>query len=119
MKKTMLVCCLIAVLAVAALAAPQTASKTFTLVVTSQLTVSTTTLPGLVVGQAYSVTLLAIGGTGPYTWAIDSTTPLPTGLALNATSGVISGTVTSLPSACTAGSPCNISVKVNVTDSTP
>lgn len=40
----------------------------------------------------YSQTLVASGGTAPYTWAITVGT-LPTGLSLNTSTGVISGTV--------------------------
>ncbi len=43
--------------------------------------------------MAYSQTLTAGGGTGPYTWAVTAGA-LPAGLALNATTGVISGTPT-------------------------
>ncbi|HKT03239.1 MAG TPA: putative Ig domain-containing protein [Rugosimonospora sp.] len=51
----------------------------------------TVTNPGAqtgVVGTAVSLTLSASGGTGPYTWAA---TGLPTGLSLNASTGVVSG----------------------------
>jgi hypothetical protein len=42
-------------------------------------------------GTNYSVTLSAGGGIGPYTYAIVSNNPLPPGLTLNASTGVISG----------------------------
>ena len=45
-------------------------------------------------GWAYSAPIVATGGVGTYTW---SSTPLPTGLSLNTSSGLISGTPTSLP----------------------
>jgi hypothetical protein len=44
------------------------------------------------VGQAYSVTLAVSGGAPPYKWAVG--TGLPAGLALNSTTGVLSGTPT-------------------------
>jgi hypothetical protein len=48
--------------------------------------------PAGVVGMAYSYTLLASGGTSPYTWTVSSGA-LPAGLILSST-GVISGTPT-------------------------
>jgi hypothetical protein len=57
------------------------------------LTITTTSLPGGAVGASYSATLAASGGTPPYTWSIASGA-LPTGLSLNGSSGVISGTPT-------------------------
>jgi hypothetical protein len=53
------------------------------------LTITNTTLPQVIEGQAYSTTLQASGGTGARTWtAID---PLPAGLTLSST-GTLSGT---------------------------
>ncbi len=56
------------------------------------LDIATTSLPGGIVGDAYSATLTATGGTTPYTWSI--TGSLPDGLGLNADTGEISGTPT-------------------------
>ena len=53
--------------------------------------VTTTSMPPGYVGNPYSVTLLANGGSG--TWSL-STGTLPTGLSLNPATGVISGTPT-------------------------
>lgn len=55
--------------------------------------VDTTSLPGGSVGVAYSQTLVASGGTSPYTWALVSGS-LPGGLSLNSSSGAITGTPT-------------------------
>lgn len=73
---------------------PATASTTLAITVAyPPVSIATTTLPGGVVGMAYSQTLQASGGSSPYTWAISSGS-LPAGLALNASTGVISGTPT-------------------------
>jgi len=61
------------------------------------------------IGSAYSMTLAATGGTGPYSWSIASG-HVPVGLSLSASTGVISGT----PSAGTGGT---YSLTVSVADS--
>jgi hypothetical protein len=70
-------------------------SGTATLTVTpaAGVAITTTALPGATQGAAYTTTLAASGGTPPYTWSIASGA-LPAGLALNASTGVISGTPT-------------------------
>ena len=54
---------------------------------------STGQLPAAFAGVAYSTTLASTGGTGTRTYALTGGT-LPSGLTLNATTGVISGTPT-------------------------
>jgi hypothetical protein len=69
-----------------------TATKTFNLVISASLTISTpVTLPIGSVGVPYSMSLVATGGSGGYQWKITSGT-LPAGLALAASTGAISGT---------------------------
>ncbi len=59
-------------------------------VVCPTITVSPATLPGGIVGTAYTETATAAGGTGPYTFAVTAGA-LPTGLTLG-TNGAITGT---------------------------
>jgi hypothetical protein len=58
---------------------------------TAQLTIATSALAAGTDGVAYSASLKAAGGSGAYLWSITSGS-LPSGLALSASSGVISGT---------------------------
>src|SRR5579862_7794504 len=60
---------------------------------TTALSITTTSLANGQVGTAYSATLVATGGTTPYTWSLTSGT-LPSGLTLNASTGAITGTPT-------------------------
>jgi hypothetical protein len=63
---------------------------TVTIAATGVLIITTTSLPDGKEGQAYSATVLAIGGTTPYTWSITAGN-LPDGLSLNPDTGLISG----------------------------
>ncbi len=58
------------------------------------LQITTSGLPGGQVQVAYSAALAASGGTTPYSWSISSGGSLPAGLALNLSTGAISGTPT-------------------------
>ncbi len=89
-------------------ATPQTGTKTFTLTINpGPLTITTLSqLPDGALGQPYSQTLTAAGGTPPYTW---SATGLPDGLSIDPATGIISGSAT-------AGG--TFSFAVTVTDNT-
>ena len=67
-------------------------TQSLTITVNAPPTITTTTLPGATKTGAYSQTVLASGGTTPLTWSITAGV-LPSGLTLNTSSGVISGTV--------------------------
>lgn len=68
-----------------------TANKTLSLTIQPPtITLSPSTLPSGTIGSAYSQTISASGGTGPYTFAVTSGS-LPTGLSMT-TGGVLSGT---------------------------
>ena len=60
---------------------------------TATLTVNPSSLPPGTQGVVYSQTVIASGGTAPYSYSVSSGA-LPSGLALNAASGVITGTPT-------------------------
>ena len=84
----------------------QTANKTFSLTIApATLTITTASLAGGQVGTAYSATLAASGGTGAMHW---SATGLPANLAINASTGQITGT---------PGAAGTSSVGITVTDS--
>ncbi|MGH3159031.1 MAG: putative Ig domain-containing protein [Streptosporangiaceae bacterium] len=73
---------------------PVTATASLTLTVTaSPLAVATTALPTATLSTLYSAQLSAAGGVTPYTWSI-SDGLLPSGLALDPSTGIISGTAT-------------------------
>ncbi|GHT20770.1 hypothetical protein AGMMS4957_08540 [Bacteroidia bacterium] len=62
-------------------------------------TITTTTLPNGVIGQPYTATLAATAYPLPITWRTNSGSPLPSGLVLNTSTGVISGTPTATANA--------------------
>jgi Ca2+-binding RTX toxin-like protein len=70
-----------------------TASRSLSIKISTAPVISTATLPGATLGKAYAQAISSTGGTLPNTWSIASGS-LPPGLALSATTGVISGTPT-------------------------
>lgn len=79
-------------------AAGRTALSTaFTLDVRNPLSVAGSPSANATVGQAYSATFAAMGGRGPYAYALVGG-PLPAGLSLSA-AGILSGTPTSVANA--------------------
>lgn len=88
--------------------------------VVAGLSITTSSLPGGIVGAAYkdslsnTVTLSAIGGTAPYTWAVggspDTSLLTALGLSLNST-GTLTGTINT-------GTSGSYPLNIKVTDST-
>ena len=75
-----------------------TATASYNFAIADQpISIATTSLPGGTVGAAYTQTLTAVGGSGNYTWSVINGA-LPSGLTLNAASGVLSGTPTAAAS---------------------
>jgi len=70
-----------------------TAGLTLTIADTDPPVILTTSLPNGTVTLPYAATLTCSGDYGPFTWSIASGT-LPSGLSLDASSGVVSGTPT-------------------------
>jgi large repetitive protein len=93
-------------------------SSTFNVV--GQVTIAAPSpIPTAVIGQAYSLQLTASGGDSPYTYALVSGT-MPPGLTLSASTGLISGTPTTIgaytPSfrACDGETPAQCSATLQV-----
>jgi hypothetical protein len=70
-----------------------TGSRGYTLVINCQtITVNPTTIPSGTAGTAYTQTFTQTAGIGTITWSVTGT--LPTGITLNPSTGVLSGTPT-------------------------
>ncbi|MGU3658394.1 putative Ig domain-containing protein [Methylobacterium fujisawaense] len=72
-------------------------SDAFRIAVTEVLAVAGSASTFAIAGQSYSAQFTASGGTAPYGWTLASGT-LPPGLSLDATTGLVSGTPTTLGS---------------------
>lgn len=83
-------------------------STTFSLDVRNPLAIAGTPSPDATVGQAYSATFAAMGGRGPYAFALVGG-PLPAGFSLSS-SGILSGTPT------TAGTVAGLRVRATDAD---
>ena len=78
--------------------AKQIATKQLSIEITTApipVLITTATLPGGKVGVNYNQTIATTGGSGSLTWSITQGS-IPLGLALNATTGAISGTPTTI-----------------------
>ncbi|MBL8232657.1 MAG: putative Ig domain-containing protein, partial [Bryobacterales bacterium] len=74
------------------------AQRAFTIIIGDSFSITTpTALPNAIEGVAYSQALAASGGQAPYTWTL-SVGVLPAGLSLTPSSGLISGTPTTVGS---------------------
>lgn len=78
-------------------------------IVTGTITITNGSLPNGIVGSPYSAQITVSGGQAPYTYSVTAGT-LPTGLSLNASTGLISGTPTT-----TTGSPFTFTIHVTDT----
>jgi N-acetylneuraminic acid mutarotase len=73
-------------------------SQPYSIVIScSTLAISPSSLPAATLGVAYNQTITASGGNPPYSYAVTAGA-LPTGLALNASTGAISGTPSAIGS---------------------
>jgi hypothetical protein len=75
----------------------QISERTFTITIGNTFAISTTTLPNGNVSTPYTATLQTVNGNTPIAFAVTAGA-LPAGLALNASTGVISGTPTAATS---------------------
>ena len=82
------------------------------------LSVSTTSLPPGTIGQMYNVALAARGGATPFTWSVPANS-LPPGLALNTSTGQISGIPTTVGSFPLTATVRDSSVPVQTATSGP
>jgi hypothetical protein len=70
---------------------PATDTQALTIDIVDPLSMSTAALANTSVGAAYNATIVATGGTGPYTFTVVAPDTLPAGLSLSA-AGAVTGT---------------------------
>jgi len=106
-----------------------TDTQPLSLTINPALSVATTSLSVGTVTVAYNSTLVSAGGIGPFTWSV-TVGPLPPGLSLNASSGAITGTPTTVntynftvkvtdPGGASATQPLSITINLQPTITTP
>ena len=66
----------------------ETATKELNMIISNELSITTTSLPNATVGLPYSTAISVVGGTGVYTF---SATGLNSGFTINSMNGIISG----------------------------
>lgn len=78
-----------------------TGSQAYTLKVdpAASLTLAPTTLADATANTGYTATVTATGGSGTYTYALATGSSLPSGLALNVSTGAVTGTATTAAAA--------------------
>ena len=102
----------------------QPGSKSLSLVVNTNPSITTASLPNATVGSPYSFTCSATGGIAPYTWSITSDTPDTGGwLSIGSSTGTLTGTPTTaevesvtikvVDSLSVPSAPSNLSLTVN------
>jgi len=69
-------------------------SQTFTLNVLNNLVLPQTSLPDAVINLPYQAQIQPAGGTPPYHFVLGQNSPLPPGLKLNSSTGMVTGTPT-------------------------
>jgi hypothetical protein len=72
----------------------QTATEATSITIAAGPALSFATPPSADIHAAYTDTLTASGGTGPYTWSVTGSGTPPAGISLTASTGVLSGTPT-------------------------
>ena len=74
---------------------PETATQPFTITITPAQFFVANSLPSrLVINEAFSGRVVAVGGAAPYKFSLSQSTSLPHGLSLDPNTGIVSGTPT-------------------------